>query len=127
MSKNILYLDDDRLLLTMMKHYLCDDYCVVCADSGDAALRLLEEMDIDMILSDFNMPKMSGLEFLALARQKRPRTRRILLSAGVDPLMVEDSLADGLIHKFLEKPFRRTELSEAMQDVFNESHNLLMT
>jgi response regulator RpfG family c-di-GMP phosphodiesterase len=122
MPKNILCLDDDRLLLAMMKHYLCDEYCVVCADSGDTALRLLDEMDIDMILSDFKMPEMSGLEFLARARERRPRTRRILVSGGVDPQMVENSLANGLIHKFIEKPWRSKELSEAVQDVFNGSY-----
>ena len=122
MAKKILCLDDDSLLLKMMKHYLCSEYCVVCAESGDAALRLLEEMDIDLILSDFNMPKMSGLEFFTLVREKRPRTCRILVSGGVDPRMVEASLENGLIHKFIQKPWRSTELSEAVQDVFNGSH-----
>ena len=122
MAKKILCLDDDRLLLEMMKHYLCPEYCVVCADSGDAALRLLDEMDIDIIFSDFSMPKMTGLEFLALARQKRPQTCRILVSGGVDPQMVADSLANGLIHRFIEKPWRSSELSEAAQVVSNGSH-----
>jgi response regulator RpfG family c-di-GMP phosphodiesterase len=122
MSKNILCLDDDINTLDVMKRFLSREYCVVCADSGDTALRLLDEMDIDMILSDFNMPQMSGLEFLALARQKQPRTRRILVSGGVDPRMVEDSMAEGLIHKFIAKPWRSTELSEALQDMFNGSH-----
>ena len=122
MAKKILCLDDDRLLLEMMKHYLCREYCVICADSGDAALRLLDEMDIDMILSDFSMPEMSGLEFLARAREKRPRTCRILISGGVDQQVVEDMLANGVIHRFIEKPWRSTELSEAVQDVFNGSY-----
>lgn len=123
MSKNILCLDDDNFVLNAMKHSLCKEYSVVCVDEGDKALQLLDEMCFDMIFSDFNMPKMSGLEFFACARTKQPQTFRILLSGGMDQKEVDDSLANGLIHKFIEKPWHSTELKETVQHMFSTAHN----
>jgi response regulator RpfG family c-di-GMP phosphodiesterase len=67
--KHILIIDDDPMILKMIREYLHDDYDVATALSGKIALKFLEKKKTDLILLDYDMPVMNGPEVLEKLRE----------------------------------------------------------
>lgn len=98
----VLIVDDDQLIRTMLRDALSDVPCEIReADSGDAALRQINERNPAVVLLDLVMPGKSGLEVL-LSLKGRP-TRVLVLSALDTEGLVQQALAGGA-HGFLSKP-----------------------
>ncbi len=67
--KHILVVDDDPLMLKVIKDYLHDDYEVATAKSGSIAYKFLERKSTDLILLDYEMPEEKGPEVLMKIRE----------------------------------------------------------
>ena len=78
----ILLVDDEPEIVTMFREVLKRDYTVYTATNGAEALDLLRENDIDAIVADHMMPKMTGVELLQAAHDIKPNTARILVTAS---------------------------------------------
>lgn len=81
----ILIVDDDRDLLNQAKIYLetkNDDFDIHKAMMADKALEKLDEEDYDVIVSDYQMPKMDGLEFLEILREERDSDIPFIIFTG---------------------------------------------
>lgn len=108
---NILLVDDDRNLATTLSHGLNKAMgkanSVTFCSSGPEALSRLATQRFDAVISDFNMPDMSGLELLNQIRQDHRETILVLVTAyGTDELEKEAArLAIGYITKPFELPF----------------------
>ena len=76
MSEVVLVVDDDSANLMLAKKILGGDYRIAAANSGEAALRYLENNKPDLILADINMPDMDGFEMVTQIKQK-PQWRSI--------------------------------------------------
>lgn len=74
------------------------------------ALELLQQEQFAVIISDHQMPQMTGLEFLALAKQIQPDATRILITAVLSLDTVIDAINKGEIYRFIVKPWLREEL-----------------
>ena len=107
---NILLVDDDRNLATTLSHGLRKAMgkasSVIFCSSGPEAVALLATQSFDMVISDFNMPGMSGLDLLKKIRQDHCETRLLLITAyGTDTLEEEvRRLEFGYITKPFEMP-----------------------
>ena len=86
------------------------------ARSGEEALALVETVQPDVALVDFQLPGMDGLEFVRLARQVRPQMRVLIVSSRVDPLTLTRVRESG-VEGYLEKDGSPEELSEALKTV----------
>src|SRR6266545_7418457 len=91
---NILLVDDDRNLVTTLSNGLRkamgETISVAVCFSGSEALSMLAAQRFDVAISDFNMPGMSGLEFLSKVRQDHRETILVLITAyGTDALEEE--------------------------------------
>jgi DNA-binding NtrC family response regulator len=73
-------------------------------DSAEKALRILEKVSFDIIISDFKLPGLNGLEFLKQVRISHPNTVTILISANGNDQVIENAYKIG-VHDFLPKPF----------------------
>lgn len=70
MTKNILIIDDDKLIAITLRRLLTrEGYNVTTARSGIKALALIEKADFDLIMSDIKMPEMDGIETVKKIRQ----------------------------------------------------------
>lgn len=103
LMKTVLVVDDEIDILAFLVEFLdSEGYRAVPARDGLAALQLLDEHEIDLIISDTMMPRLDGIE-LVRQMHERPGLRNtpvILMSAGGRPSM------NGLeIRAFLPKPF----------------------
>lgn len=74
------------------------------------ALELLQQEQFAVIISDYQMPQMTGLEFLALAKQIQPDATRILITAVLSLDTVIEAINKGEIYRFIVKPWLREEL-----------------
>lgn len=89
-NKSVLVVDDDRDLRYLLSVRLVSaGYMVYEAENGLEALEQMEEHSVDVVLTDYRMPKMDGFEFLSVCRVKWPGTPVVVFSAERDDLAHE--------------------------------------
>lgn len=106
----ILYVDDEENNLISFKATFRMKYKVLTANSGSEALRMLDEHDIEIIITDQRMPSMTGVEFLEKVLITHPDTMRILLTGFTDMAAVVEAINKGKIFHYLTKPWEEKEL-----------------
>ncbi|MEW5742459.1 MAG: response regulator transcription factor [Myxococcota bacterium] len=111
----VLIVDDDRLLRTMVKDALSDVPCTVReADSGDAALNAITEREPAVVVLDLVMPGKSGLEVLKALKPKGLRTRILVLSSLDTEALVQQAMTDGA-HGYLAKPIHPLDVQNVVR------------
>jgi CheY-like chemotaxis protein len=106
-NPNILLVDDNRDGLLVRKSLLEElGYRVQLAQNGEEGLKLYETSDFDVVVTDFRMPRMDGVELIGKIRKRNPNARIILLSGFVEPLGLteENTGADAVIAKSSNEP-----------------------
>lgn len=89
-SKSVLVVDDDHDLRYILSVRLVSaGYMVYGATNGLEALVQMDKYSVDVVLTDYHMPKMDGFEFLSLCRMKWPGTPVVVFSAEQDDLAHE--------------------------------------
>ncbi|HEX7314712.1 MAG TPA: HD domain-containing phosphohydrolase [Pyrinomonadaceae bacterium] len=78
---------------------------VLCAESGEEALRLLEQHDVALLITDLRLPGMSGTELLEHAAALRPHMVRIILTAHADAHELADAINRGQVYRYATKPW----------------------
>lgn len=106
----ILCVDDEPGILRALSWVLKKDYSISTANSGEEALKILQDQDFEVIISDQRMPGMMGAELLEKASQMQPQAIRILLTGYSDMEYVLDAINKGEIFRFIKKPWHIPEL-----------------
>jgi len=107
----IVVVDDEPQVLDSVRRVLDGDfYEVLTATSAAEAFLLMERSPAEVIIADYRMPEMNGVQFLKEILRKWPDTVRIILSGYADIQSVIDAINDGQIHKFITKPWDNREL-----------------
>lgn len=107
----ILFVDDEQNVLHAVERMLLDeDYVIATASSGKEGLDFLEKNEVHVVVSDYRMPEMTGVEFLRIVARKWPDTVRIVLSGYSDTAAVVGAINEGGIYKYLSKPWNDDEL-----------------
>lgn len=110
-ARNVLVVDDEPIILKALDKFLSRyQYNVFKADHAVDALKILRETDIGVIITDYQMPMLSGLEFLQQAKTIQPFATRILITAIQDNATVVNAINDGEIFRFITKPWKGEEL-----------------
>lgn len=103
-AARLLFVDDERRVLTSMRAMFRRDYDVFLAGSGEEALEVLERQAIDVIVSDQRMPGMTGVDVLKVFRDRAPGAMRVLLTGYADQDAITASINEGEVFRFLTKP-----------------------
>jgi adenylate cyclase len=111
----VLIVDDEVRVLDSLEALLAMDYRVLRADRPEAALTILGQEPVAVIVSDQRMPGMTGTEFLAKSRDLAPEAVRILLTAFTDADALMESINAANIYQFLLKPWDPTELTHTVR------------
>ncbi|MEM7220453.1 MAG: response regulator [Pseudomonadota bacterium] len=111
----VLFVDDERRVLTSMRAMFRREYDVVLANSAIEALEVLQERAVHVVVSDQRMPFMTGVQLLTRIREKRPETMRILLTGYADLDAIEASINESEVFRYLMKPCPPDELKTAVQ------------
>ena len=119
MEKILLLVDDEQPVLKSLRRLLRrEPYTILTAGDGFEALEILAENDVQVVLSDFRMPGMTGGELLKKAVELKPSVVGMLLSGHADLDLVIDSLNSGAVYRFMSKPWQGPELLEAISNAF---------
>lgn len=117
MHPKVLIVDDQPLVLDVVKELLArGPYQVISANSAEAALKLMEDETIDVVVSDERMPGMQGSEFLAIVRKRFPDTVRIILTGHASVETAIRAINEGEIFRLLTKPVSSQDLYKAIDD-----------
>lgn len=127
MPNRILIVDDEKLVLAGFKTALeLEGYKVWASRDPKGALRLVQEGSFDLVVLDFIMPGMDGLELLARIRQHQPLVRCIVISGKIDDQHGEDELTKTLGEQveadlYLHKPVSNERLSAAVKALLTDT------
>lgn len=114
---SVLLVDDHRILLEGMKSLIQDPFVTKeTASSGTEALRLIKSTDFDLMITDYEMPDINGLELVKAAKAAQPEMKIIMLSMHDDPSVVRELLKTGVMGYILKKDTRKS-LIEALSKV----------
>lgn len=110
----ILIVDDEKstliLLHTALKRARQFKSDIRIAENSSAALAELEKQNFDLVISDYSMPGMNGIEFLMKVKEQYPDTVRILLTGYSDMSLAKEAINKADVHFYLEKPWDNNEL-----------------
>jgi two-component system response regulator HupR/HoxA len=106
----VVVVDDEPDILRSFRFNYGDEFDVLVAESGAAALELLERHDPAVIVADQRMPIMSGVEFLERAMAVRPEANRIILTGYTDVDSIVQAINTGRVFRYVTKPWDSDEL-----------------
>ena len=125
MTNKILLVDDEPNVLEGFKRHLRKSHDIELAVGGEAALLSLKEKGpFAVVVSDMQMPEMSGVELLSKVREIREQTVRIMLTGNADQRTAVDAVNEGNIFRFLNKPCPPEQLAQVL-DAALEQHRLI--
>jgi two-component system response regulator HupR/HoxA len=113
----VLVVDDDPDVLELLNQLLGTEYRVLTATSAAQALSMLEQFDVAVLITDYQLPEMTSLELLARLGENLPYSRvvRIVVSAAVDSDRLQQLLNVGGIFHYLRKPFLAADVLHVVQ------------
>jgi response regulator RpfG family c-di-GMP phosphodiesterase len=108
---HILLVDDEEVVLASLRDTLSrEGYRITTAPNAVEALARLRERAYSVVITDQQMPMLTGLEFLSQVRELQPEATRILITAVLSLGVVIDAINKGEIYRFIVKPWLREEL-----------------
>jgi DNA-binding NtrC family response regulator len=107
----ILVVDDEKLVLNAIKRTLrSENYTTLTAQSGDEGLMLLENHDVELVISDYRMPGMNGLDFLKRVKKDYPHILAIMLTGLAEIEIAVSAINEAGVYKFILKPWEDADL-----------------
>lgn len=106
----ILLVDDEQNVLNALRRELKDDYDIEAFSSPIDALLRSNEVSFDLVISDYQMPVMNGVQFLKKFGNIQPDAARLILSGEADIDAMISAINETHIYRFIAKPWDKTEL-----------------
>ena len=120
----LLVLDDSQEDLLLFTRALAGEpYRVLTAGNATEAFELLAGSDVQVVISDQNMPGMSGVDFLSRVRQIYPGSVRVMFTGGSDPKDISDAVNAAAIHKFISKNWDAAQVRATLREAFQQAGN----
>ena len=124
----VLIVDDEDMVITSIRAFLQleTEYHVTGLTLPEEAVKFLETNPVDVVVSDYLMPKMTGLQLLAKAKELQPEAARVLLTGHADKQSAIQAINDVGLFQYLEKPWDNSQLLLVINSAI-ERTNLLRT
>lgn len=107
---NVLYIDDEVNNLNTFKASYRREFNIYTAESAEEGRKVLDNNEIEVILTDQRMPGMTGVEFLASILNEYPDSMRILVTGYSDLNAVIDAINLGQVYRYVPKPWNNEDL-----------------
>ena len=123
----VMYVDDMPMNLKLFEATFGRDYNIILTESPREALKILEEKEVQVLVSDQRMPEMIGTELLEIVAEKYPDIRRFLLTAYTDTETVIEAVNVGKVHGYIKKPMNnkavRNSINNALESYYLRKKN----
>jgi len=105
------------MVLTSLRSFLMleTEYDIATYDSPSKALEAIRESPIDLVVSDYLMPGMNGIEFLLEVKKLHPYATRILLTGYADKENAIKAINEVGLYQYIEKPWENEEFKLIIQ------------
>lgn len=128
---SLLVVDDEPYIVSTLAALVGPGFEVLTATSGEAAREHFKNRDIDLILTDQKMPRMSGVQLLEWVRANYPKTVRLLMTGFAELEEAVEAINRGQIFRYIFKPWRTEELLETLHSaartfILERSHEHLL-
>ncbi len=119
-TARLLIIDDERIALRNLEHVMKKEgYDVTGTQSGPNALKLLEEKQFDVVLTDLRMEKVDGMQVLKKSRELYPDTEVIMITGYATLDSAVETMKHGAFY-YIAKPFRLEEVRKVVQEAVNK-------
>ena len=116
MKYTILVVDDEELFIEYIQSVLSGkNYNVITASSGQEGLEILKKQSVNMVISEYKIPLMNGLEFLEKVRIIYPDILTIMVTDQPDIKLAIKAINEAGVYKFLLKPWDDIEFKNAIK------------
>jgi response regulator RpfG family c-di-GMP phosphodiesterase len=123
MPERVLCVDDDPSILAGYQRALRRTADITIAKGGEEGLRaLMGDTVFAVVISDMNMPGMTGIQFLAKAKEVAPDTVRMVLTGATDLAVAVNAVNEGHVFRFLTKPCPAEDLGRAIEMGVRQYH-----
>lgn len=122
-TKKVIVVDDSSVMRQIIKNNLkqlgFEQSNLVDAEDGEQALKKISEDPIDLVISDWNMPKMTGIEFLRAVRSDGGLKELpfLMVTSEADKEKIMEAVQAG-VNQYIVKPFNATQLEEKIKEIF---------
>lgn len=118
-DRTLLLVDDEPNITSALRRMLRGEgYRLLTAQCGISALELVAAHDVHMVLSDQCMPGMTGTQLQRHVAKIAPQSVRMILSGQADMFEITTALTEGVISKFLTKPWCDVHLKSVIAEAF---------
>ncbi len=113
----VLLVDDDPMILKSLRRALHRaPWTLLSAGSGAEALALMEREPVWVIVADYRMPEMDGLDLLNRIKQRWPLVQRVMLTGAANLEVIERAVNESEVYRFLNKPWSDSQLRATVGD-----------
>ena len=111
-AATVVAVDDEEMVVKSLSFFLEleTNYIVKIFTSAKEALAFIGANDVDLVMSDYLMPEMDGLKFLAQVRDLKPEVPRIILTGYADKENAIKAINDVGLYQYIEKPWDNEDL-----------------
>ncbi|MBN2208073.1 MAG: response regulator [Candidatus Coatesbacteria bacterium] len=121
----VLIVDDEETILRMFKNQFRKDYEIAIAASAEEGLKILDEFQPDVVISDQKMPGLKGVDFLVKVKVMHPHAVRMLLTGYTDAEVAKDAINKGEVTAYIDKPWEREKLRELIDKSIEQQQLVL--
>lgn len=121
----ILLVDDEQNVLNALRRELQGDFEIEMFNDPRLALQRCRETTFDLVLADYKMPEMNGVEFLRQFGELQPDAARLMLSGQADFSALTNTINQVHIFRFLAKPWDQAELAATLAEALHHREQML--
>jgi DNA-binding NtrC family response regulator len=120
---SVVIVDDEEMVITSVRAYLEleTEFEIHGFTEPEQAVKHMENHPVDIAVSDYLMPRMSGIQFLTRAKQIQPEASRVLLTGHADKQSAIQAINDVGLYQYVEKPWENAQLLLIIQNGIERS------
>ncbi len=111
---SLLIVDDEAIVRESLVDSMRDRHEVAAAGTAEEALKLLEERDFDVVITDVRLPGMSGVELVSEIRERKPYIKSIVITAYPSVELAVEAMKQGAID-YMVKPVSSDDLARVLE------------
>lgn len=125
-KRTILIVDDQMENIRPFKMSFRKEFRVLTAMSGNEAIDILEKEEVDLVVTDHNMPQMTGIELLTFVEHRYPGVPKMLLTGNTDLEYLKKGISQINCEKIVMKPYDRESLLAVFWKILSVKEEVYM-